>query len=154
MAQKDCFFGAVRRRTFICCRSTKISASIQSLYYPDSPYEFSVLPADILGQIYERFLGKTIKIERRHLEIDEKPEVKKAGGVYYPKRKTALFARLSLHQKIPFPARAETGSTTACWSLIRGAGPAFRLFRIEPEHLDARPAGCMRGTMRAIGSAG
>src|ERR1035437_3383519 len=27
MAQKDCFFGAVRRRTFICCRSTKISAS-------------------------------------------------------------------------------------------------------------------------------
>src|ERR1035437_7399721 len=27
MAQKDCFFGAVRRRTVICCRSTKISAS-------------------------------------------------------------------------------------------------------------------------------
>lgn len=56
---------------------------IQSLYYPDSPYEFSVLPADILGQIYERFLGKTIKIERNKITIDEKPEVKKAGGVYY-----------------------------------------------------------------------
>src|SRR4029078_12637100 len=27
-----------------------------------------------------------------------------------PKSKRALFARLSLHQKIPFPARAETGS--------------------------------------------
>jgi hypothetical protein len=27
MAQKESFFGAVRRRTFICCRSTQISAS-------------------------------------------------------------------------------------------------------------------------------
>ena len=27
----------------------------RNLYYPDSPYEFSVLPADILGQVYERF---------------------------------------------------------------------------------------------------
>ena len=60
-----------------------IKSVIQSLYYPDSPYEFSVLPADILGQIYERFLGKTIKIERNKITIDEKPEVKKAGGVYY-----------------------------------------------------------------------
>jgi hypothetical protein len=31
---------------------------IKSLYYPDSPYEFSVLPADILGQVYEQFLGR------------------------------------------------------------------------------------------------
>ena len=60
-----------------------IKSVIQSLYYPDSPYEFSVLPADILGQIYERFLGKTIKIERSKITIDEKPEVKRAGGVYY-----------------------------------------------------------------------
>ena len=32
------------------------------LYYPDSPYKFSVLPADILGQIYEQFLGKIIRL--------------------------------------------------------------------------------------------
>ena len=56
---------------------------VLSLYYPDSPYEFSVLPADILGQIYERFLGKTIKLIKSKIVIDEKPEVKKAGGVYY-----------------------------------------------------------------------
>ncbi|MDD5675266.1 MAG: type I restriction endonuclease, partial [Chitinivibrionales bacterium] len=31
---------------------------IKNLYYPESPYEFSVLPADILGQVYEQFLGK------------------------------------------------------------------------------------------------
>lgn len=33
---------------------------IAGLYYPDSPYEFSVLPADILGQVYEQFLGKLV----------------------------------------------------------------------------------------------
>lgn len=56
---------------------------LSSLYYPDSPYEFSVLPADILGQVYERFLGKVIRLSGRSAIIEDKPEVKKAGGVYY-----------------------------------------------------------------------
>ncbi len=57
---------------------------IKSLYYPDSPYEFAVLPAEILGQIYEQFLGKVITLTKGHrARIEYKPEVKKAGGVYY-----------------------------------------------------------------------
>ncbi|SFP43444.1 Eco57I restriction-modification methylase domain-containing protein [Qipengyuania nanhaisediminis] len=56
---------------------------IKKLYYPESPYEFSVLPADILGQVYERFLGKVIRLSGSRATIEEKPEVKKAGGVYY-----------------------------------------------------------------------
>jgi type I restriction-modification system DNA methylase subunit len=57
---------------------------IRSLYYPDSPYEFSVLPADILGQVYEQFLGKVIRLTAGHRAVvEDKPEVKKAGGVYY-----------------------------------------------------------------------
>jgi len=57
---------------------------LQNLYYPDSPYEFSVLSADILGQVYEQFLGKVIRLtEGHHAKVEEKPEVKKAGGVYY-----------------------------------------------------------------------
>lgn len=57
---------------------------LRNLYYPDSPYEFSVLPADILGQVYERFLGKTISLTTTHkAQIQDKPEVRKAGGVYY-----------------------------------------------------------------------
>ena len=56
----------------------------KNLYYPDSPYEFSVLPADILGQVYEKFLGKVIYLTASHkAKITEKPEVRKAGGVYY-----------------------------------------------------------------------
>jgi len=57
---------------------------IANLYYPDSPYEFSVLPADILGQVYEQFLGKVIRLTAGHRAVvEDKPEVKKAGGVYY-----------------------------------------------------------------------
>ena len=57
---------------------------IGGMYYPDSPYEFSVLPADILGQVYEQFLGKVIRLTANHnAVIEEKPEVRKAGGVYY-----------------------------------------------------------------------
>lgn len=57
---------------------------IKKFYYPESPYEFSVLPADILGSVYERFLGKIIRLTDGHrAKIDEKPEVKKAGGVFY-----------------------------------------------------------------------
>ncbi len=55
-----------------------------NLYYPESPYEFSVLSADILGQVYEKFLGKVIRLTAGHqAKIEEKPEVRKAGGVYY-----------------------------------------------------------------------
>jgi len=57
---------------------------LAGLYYPQSPYEFSVLPAEILGQVYEQFLGKVIRLTAGHrAKVEEKPEVKKAGGVYY-----------------------------------------------------------------------
>lgn len=55
---------------------------IESLY-PPNPYEFSVIPADILGQVYERFLGKVIHVDGKKAVVEEKPEVKKAGGVFY-----------------------------------------------------------------------
>lgn len=57
---------------------------INELYYPESPYEFSVLSVEILGSAYEQFLGKVIRIDKAHrAHIEEKPEVRKAGGVYY-----------------------------------------------------------------------
>lgn len=57
---------------------------LSSLYYPDSPYVFSALPVDVLGQVYEQFLGKVIRLTDGHrAKVEEKPEVKKAHGVYY-----------------------------------------------------------------------
>lgn len=56
---------------------------ITGLYYP-APWAFDVIPADILGHIYEQFLGKTIRLTAGHqVKVEEKPEVRKAGGVYY-----------------------------------------------------------------------
>ncbi|MDI9490691.1 MAG: TaqI-like C-terminal specificity domain-containing protein, partial [Bacillota bacterium] len=61
-----------------------IKTIINELYYPECPYEFSVLSVEILGSAYEQFLGKVIRITpAHHAKIEEKPEVRKAGGVYY-----------------------------------------------------------------------
>jgi hypothetical protein len=58
---------------------------VQGLYFEyGSPYHFGVLPVEILGTVYERFLGKVIRLTEGHqAKIEEKPEVRKAGGVYY-----------------------------------------------------------------------
>jgi hypothetical protein len=61
-----------------------VKSIINELYYPESPYEFSVLSVEILGTAYEQFLGKQIKVDKAHrAKIEEKPAVRKAGGVYY-----------------------------------------------------------------------
>jgi hypothetical protein len=52
------------------------------LYYPLSPYDFSVVDPTILSQIYERFLGSRIVLEDgRQLSILEEPEVSASNGV-------------------------------------------------------------------------
>ena len=62
----------------------KLKKIINELYYPDCPYEFSMISTEILGNIYEQFLGKVIRLTHSHqAKVEEKPEVKKAGGVYY-----------------------------------------------------------------------
>ncbi len=57
---------------------------LRDLYPPRCPYDFAVMPADILGSVYERFLGKTIRLTPAHRAVvEDKPEVRKAGGVFY-----------------------------------------------------------------------
>lgn len=57
---------------------------LQSSYFPECPYEFSIMPIEILGNIYEQFLGKVINIKPSHeIKIEEKEEVKKTNGVVY-----------------------------------------------------------------------
>ncbi len=48
-----------------------------------SPYDFDAIPIHILGSIYERFLGKVIVATDKRVRVEDKPEVRKAGGVYY-----------------------------------------------------------------------
>ena len=63
---------------------TRLKSILKRLYYPDSPYQFSHFPADILGQVYEQFLGQVIRLTAGHqARVEQKPEVLKAHGVYY-----------------------------------------------------------------------
>lgn len=55
----------------------------EQLSHKNSPYLFSVIPIHILGSIYEQFLGKVIVTTSTQARIQDKPEVRKAGGVYY-----------------------------------------------------------------------
>jgi type I restriction-modification system DNA methylase subunit len=59
---------------------------IRSLYPPDGAYRFEAIGDDLLGIIYERFLGSTITVNQNNVEAEPKPEVRHAGGVYYTPR--------------------------------------------------------------------
>ena len=71
--------------------SEKITVDDKTLYdiiremcYPVSPFQFDVIEPEILGRIYEKFLGSKIRLTDSHrAKVEEKLEVRKAGGVYY-----------------------------------------------------------------------
>ncbi|MDQ1265720.1 MAG: hypothetical protein QG635_871, partial [Bacteroidota bacterium] len=57
---------------------------VKELDFEESPYRFDEIPVEMLGTIYERFLGDEINLDNKgRVFIDKKPEVRKAGGVYY-----------------------------------------------------------------------
>jgi type I restriction-modification system DNA methylase subunit len=59
---------------------------IDDLTADDEGYNFADIKVEILGDAYERFLGKVLRPQGRGATIEEKPEVRKAGGVYYTPR--------------------------------------------------------------------
>jgi len=61
--------------------SAVLISLFQELYYPASPYAFSVVEAGILGEIYERFLAKQITVVNRQVTVIEKDEVAASRGV-------------------------------------------------------------------------
>jgi hypothetical protein len=61
----------------------QFAAICEALSHVNSPYDFNAIPIHILGSIYERFLGKVIVATDKRARVEEKPEVRKAGGVYY-----------------------------------------------------------------------
>ena len=63
--------------------SNLIADVIENLYFPKSRYRFDAIGVELLGSIYERYLGSTIRVTPQRVKVEEKPEVRKAGGVYY-----------------------------------------------------------------------
>ncbi|MEK7324291.1 MAG: TaqI-like C-terminal specificity domain-containing protein, partial [Chloroflexota bacterium] len=60
-----------------------LTAKIVEELYPPALYRFDVIGVELLGSIYERYLGKTIRVTEKRAIVEEKPEARKAGGVYY-----------------------------------------------------------------------
>jgi hypothetical protein len=64
-----------------------LTGIIDELSSEDSPYLFSTLPVEILGSVYERFIGKVVRVKKGGaISVEDKPEARKAGGVYYTPR--------------------------------------------------------------------
>lgn len=63
-----------------------LSDFVRAVYLPEGPYRFDAIGDDILGVVYERFLGNVVAVRRGQAEVDPKPEVRHAGGVYYTPR--------------------------------------------------------------------
>ena len=63
-----------------------LAGFIDDLSDDETPYLFNVISVEILGSVYERFLGKVVRPQGKGITVEEKPEVRKAGGVYYTPR--------------------------------------------------------------------
>lgn len=59
-----------------------LAGIIDELYYPQSPYTFAVVEAEVLGEIYEQFLGDVITISDGKVSMVTKAEVRESGGVF------------------------------------------------------------------------
>lgn len=58
----------------ICSASSAFWTVIRQLYFPETPYSFSVFSSDILGHIYEIFIAEKLAIVDGELKIVQKPE--------------------------------------------------------------------------------
>ena len=59
---------------------------IMSLYVPNSPYNFAIIDIDILGKIFEQYLGHTLLVRNDEIILEIKDEEKKNTGVYYTRQ--------------------------------------------------------------------
>ena len=55
---------------------------ISHLYYPKSPFTFSVIETEVLGQVYDQFLGEILEVTNDRIDVIPKPEVRASGGVF------------------------------------------------------------------------
>jgi type I restriction-modification system DNA methylase subunit len=107
---------------------------INTLYYP-APYEFSVFPADILGSVYERFLGKVIRLTTgHHAKVEEKPEVRKAGGVFYTPNHITKYL---IHQTLDVMLEGKTTKSASSIKVLDpGCGSGSFLIEAYQDLLD------------------
>lgn len=81
-ADKTYNAGLFRALDDIAIDTDLLHSIIAQLYYPQSPYAFSVVDASILASIYEQFLAERVELTAdRSVALVRKPEVAHAGGI-------------------------------------------------------------------------
>ena len=73
----------IDERNFSGADENEFRIICQDICHLNSRFLFNEIPIHILGSIYERFLGKVVHATAKRVTVEEKPEVQKAGGVYY-----------------------------------------------------------------------
>ena len=58
----------------VCNAKSAFWTIIRQLYYPESPYSFSVFSSDILGHIYEIFIAEKLAVVDSELQLVKKPD--------------------------------------------------------------------------------
>ncbi len=93
--------------TFVAPDDKTFSEICREISDPSSPYDFDTIPISILGSIYERFLGKIVTTTDKRAKVVEKPEVRKAGGVYYTPQYIVRYIVSETVGKLLFPQPPE-----------------------------------------------
>jgi hypothetical protein len=96
---------------------------IRGLYFPDTPYEFSVLPADILGQVYEQFLGSAscLRGKRRSSMPSASSSATSAASTPTPTPSRSPSSRCSRLVRVDFHGSREVPTGT-CHATLKAAG--------------------------------
>ena len=112
-----------------------LAGFIEDLSDTRSPYLFSYIPVEILGSVYERFLGKVVRPQGRGVTIEEKPEVRKAGGVYYTPSYIVEYIVAQTVEKLLQGAKPETTLQLHFLDPACGSGSfLLRVFEAVCEH--------------------
>jgi len=136
---------------------------VTDLAHRNSPYDFNAIPIHILGSIYERFLGKVILTTGKRARVEEKPEIRKAGGVYYTPDYIVRYivektvGRL-IERKSPEQIRQMKFADIACGSGSFLLGIYDKLLRYHTDYynrskknkLEGRKAGCLQTESGAL----
>lgn len=139
------------------CETTKydskvVAEIIEELYYPKSPYNFAQIGVELLGIIYEKYLGKTIRLTEKRIKVEDKPEVRKAGGVYYtPKWVVEEIVNNTIGKQIENEHPEDIAKLRfldpACGSGSFLIGALERLFQYHLMYYQRNPKEAKRGTL-------
>jgi hypothetical protein len=112
-----------------------LAGFVADLSDDESSYLFSYIPVEILGTIYERFLGRIVRPQGRGVTIEEKPEVRKAGGVYYTPRYIVEYIVAQTVEKLLHDAKPEATLRLHFLDPACGSGSfLLRVFEVVCEH--------------------